>query len=109
MADLEKQVPIHISEKQQLKAERKDDREDQKKACCCCFFFIATFASCGTFLIAALAGACCFWCIKKNKREIRASGGEVPAFFDSSSEVSSDSISTDEDIRADEASNAKHQ
>ena len=109
MADLEKQVSIQTKEKQQMKAERKDEREGQKKACCCAFVIIATFASAGTFLIALLAGFCCFMCIKKNKKQIKADGGTLPAFFDSSSEeVSSDSISTDEDIRVEEAENAKH-
>ena len=69
----------------------------------CCFLVCLPFSCCGS--IATLCCACCcFGYIKKNKKRIQAEHEvELPALFDSSSEVSSDSISTDEETRAEEA------
>jgi hypothetical protein len=63
--------------------------------------------SCLGGIFTFVLGACCFCFIKKNKKAVAAEMGvDLPAIFDSSSEVSSDSVSTDEETRAIEAKHA---
>jgi hypothetical protein len=68
-----------------------------------CFIICLPF-TCIRAIITVIFGACGWVFLKKSKKEtIEAEKRVLPQFFDSSSEVSSDSVSTDEETRKEEA------
>ena len=89
------------AEYQAEKAERRKTKWYQRCAsCCCCLLCLATGP------VGAFCSTLCFCftcCIKRRRKGLEAQFEiELPAMFDSS-EVSSDSVSTDEETRAIEA------